>query len=532
MRPFLALGLAGAIALSLPAAAQTLRIALSAQPTSADPHNYALTPNSTLRDHIFEGLTKVDGQLRVGPALATAWERRDDRTWVFRLREGVRFSNGAAFGAGDVVFSFCRILNNETEVVGSFSREVKRIARVEPEGEGVVVITTAEPNPLLPSDLSSIAIIPRGLADHPGLRFSPDGCGVKGPWPTLAQFNDGTAAIGTGPYRLVRFVANSTVDLARNDLYWGGRPHWDGVRLSPITQAGPRLAGLLAGDHDVIESPSTGDIPRLRENPNVRLAVAPTTRLIFLQLDFREPAPFVNGGQAPNPLRDVRVRQALSLAIDRRTIAERIMDGVATPAAQFLPNGMRGTIDGLPTLPYDPAKARALLAEAGVAGGFTLTLHATNNRYINDVRVIQAVAQYFQRIGVKAEVDAMPSTTFFPRRGRAEFSVAMGGWAAGAEETQLFFRAWLISMDRAKGLGMSNYGAWSNAAFDAPAVASLSTMDDAARTRLMQEASRVALAEMPVIPVHFESGVWAFRRGLTFAGRVDQTTPAADIRPE
>ncbi len=532
MRPVIALAAAGLLAFTSSADAQTLRIALSAQPTSADPHNYALTPNTTLRDHMFDGLTQVDAQLRVTPALATAWERRDDRTWVFRLREGVKFSNGAAFGAPDVVFSFCRILNNETEVVGSFSREVKRLARVEAEGEGTVVITTAEPNPLLPSDLSSLAIIPRGLANHEGLRFSPDGCGVKGPWPTLAQFNDGSAAIGTGPYRLVRYTTGDVIELARNDTHWGDRPHWATVRLTPVTQAGPRLAGLLAGDHDVIESPSTGDIPRLRENQAVRLAVAPTTRLIFLQLDFREPAPFVNGGQAPNPLRDVRVRQALSLAIDRRAIAERIMDGVATPASQFLPNGMRGTIPDLPVLPYDPARARALLAEAGLTNGFTLTLHATNNRYINDVRVIQAIAQYFQRIGVRAEVDAIPSTTFFPRRGRAEFSVAMGGWAAGAEETLLFFRAWMISREPTKGLGMSNYGAWSNAAFDRPAIASLSTMDDAARIGLMQEAGRIALAEMPVIPVHFESGVWAFRAGLKFAGRVDQTTPAMEIRPE
>jgi peptide/nickel transport system substrate-binding protein len=532
MRALSLLAATGLVALAAAADAQTLRIALSAQPSSADPHHYALTPNSTLRDHVYDGLTRVDAGLRVQPALAASWERRDDLTWVFRLREGVRFQDGAPFGAGDVVFSYCRVLNNESELVGSFSSIVKRLAKVEAEGDGAVAITTAEPNPLLPSDLSSVAIIPRTLAPHEGLRFSPDGCGVKGPWPALAQFNDGSAAIGTGPYRLARFTTGGAIELARHEGYWGPKPHWAGVRLLPVTQAGPRLAGLLAGDHDVIEFPATGDLPRLRENGNVRLAVAPSTRLIFLQLDFREPAPFVNGGAAPNPLRDVRVRQALSLAIDRRAIAERIMDGVATPAAQFLPDGMRGTVEGLPVLPYDPARARALLAEAGYPNGFTLTLHATNNRYVNDTRVIQAVAQYFQRIGVRAEVDAMPSTTFFPRRGRAEFSVAMGGWAAGAEETMLFFRAWLVTQDRAKGFGMSNYGHWSNPDFDRPALASFETMDDAKRVALMQEATKVALGEMPVIPLQFESGVWAFRRGLAFAGRVDQTTPAMDIRPE
>lgn len=520
-----------AVSLAAPASAQTLRIGLSAQPSSADPHHYALTPNTTLRDHLYNGLTRVDAALKVQPALAAAWERRDERTWVFRLREGVKFSNGAPFTAADVVFSFCRVLNNESELVGSFSQIVKRFAAVTAEGDGTVVITTREPEPLLTSDLASVAIIPRGLAPHETLRFSPDGCGVKAPWPQLAQFNDGSAAIGTGPYRLVSYTQGSTIVLARNEHYWGERSHWAEVRLTPVTQAGPRLAGLLAGDLDVIEAPATGDVPRLRETPEVALAVAPSTRLVFLQLDFREPAPFVNDGRSPNPLRDVRVRQALSLAIDRKALVERIMDGLALPAAQFLPEGMRGTIPGLPVLPYDPARARALMAEAGLADGFTLTLHGTNNRYVNDARVLQTIAQYWNRIGVKVTVEAMPSTTFFPRRGRREFSVAMGGWAAGAEETMLFFRAWMVSTDREAAVGMSNYGGWSNAAFDAAARAALRTMDDAERERLMREAGRIGLEQMPVIPLHFESSVWAFRKGLVYPGRVEQTTLAAEIRP-
>ena len=514
-----------------PAAAQTLRIAMSGETTSADPHNYSLTPNSTLQQHIFESLTAVDADLKVGPGLAERWERQDDLTWVFHLRDGVRFHNGDRFGAPDVVYSYCRILNNPGEVVQSFSRIVRRFARLEVLDERTLRLTTREPEPLLLNDLDRLAILPRSLAGGAALDFSAGGnCGFAGPWPTAAQFNEGKAAIGTGPFRLRSYAPGGVIELERHDGYWGQKPHWQSVRLTPVTAAGPRLAGLLAGDHDVIESPATGDLARLRENGSFAMANKPTTRLIFLQLDTaRSPSPFVAGGQGPNPLQDARVRQALSLAIDRKAIESRVMDGVATPATQFLPDGMVGTIEGLPVLPYDPARARALLAEAGYKDGFALTFHATNNRYINDARLAQVLAQFWQRIGVKVELDAMPSSVYFGRRGKREFSVAMGGWGSDAAETLMFFNTWLMSTDRERGLGTSNYGGWSDARFDELAGRAKVTMDEATRVKLLQEAGKVALEEMPVIPVQFESAVWAFRKGLAYPGRVDQTTMATEV---
>lgn len=526
--------LAASVAVSQTAGAQTLRIGMAAEPNSADPQHYAAAPNSTLHNQIFDTLVELDNRLKTQPSLALSWSRRDDRTWVLDLRQGVRFHNGHSFTAADVVFSFCRILNNDSELAGSFSSLVRRFDRVEAEGPHRLVIGTREPEPLLPSDLSRLRIIPADLVPARPIAFSLDDkcAGAGQAWPTLAQFNDGSAAIGTGPYRLRQYGRNGVTTLVRNDDYWGERPHWAEVRLQPITAAGSRLASLLAGDQDIIEAPATGDIPRLRGMDQVRIAVAPTPRLIFLQLDQRETAPFVQSGQPPNPLRDARVRQALSLAIDRKAIVERVMDGLALPAAQFLPEGMFGTLPGLEVLPYDPVRARALLAEAGLPDGFSLTLHATNNRYVNDARIAQAIGQYFARIGVRVEVDAMPSNVFFGRRARREFSVPMGGWAANAEETLLFFRTWMASTDREHGIGTSNYSGWSNSDFDAAAVTALTTMDEAERNRLLQQATRIALDEMPVLPLHFESAVWAFRRGLTYAGRADQQTLAQEIRPD
>ncbi|MFC3125148.1 ABC transporter substrate-binding protein [Pseudoroseomonas globiformis] len=511
----------------------TLRVALSGEPTSADPHNYSMTTNTTLQNHIFEALTDVDADLSVKPGLATSWERTDDLTWVFHLRDGVTFHNGDAFGAPDVLFSFCRTLNNPGEVVSSFSRYVRRFANVEALDERTLRITTKAPEPLMLTDVNRVAILPRGLIGGAKLDFSKgDTCGHAGEWPTAAQFANATAAIGTGPFKLKSFTPGGAILLDRNDAYWGQKPAWAHVRLLPITAAGPRMAALLAGDQDVIESPATGDLAQLRANPAFTLAAKPTTRLIFIQLDAdRSPSPFVNGGKGENPLRDARVRQALSMALDRKAIESRVMDGVATPATQYLPNGMTGTIADLPVLPYDPARAKALLAEAGYKDGFSMTFHATNNRYINDARLAQVLTQFWNRIGVKVELDVMPSSVFFGRRGKKDFSVSMGGWSADAAETLMFFRNWLVSMDRAQGVGTSNYGGYSSPRFDELTHKAMATMDDAERDAVLRQASQVALDEMPVIPIQFENAVWAMKKGLAYGGRVDQTTAAAEIRP-
>ena len=519
--------LLAALLLAPDAGAQTLRIGMAAETNGADPHNFALTPNSTLRDNIYQGLVDTDARGLLRPGLATEWTRSDDLTWHFRLRPGIRFSDGSSFGAPDVVATFCRTLNNKEEMSASFSQTVLRLDRVEPDGTDGLLIRTKSPEPTLPVDLSSIAILPRSLAPGQPRFDSGTACGGGGPWPTVADFNSGRAAIGTGPYKQAEYSRGGAIVLERNPFFAGPRPEWNQVRLLPITQPASRLAALLAGDQDLIEAPGTADLPKLRTDAKVALSAAPTWRLLFLQMDVaRDPTPFIPGR---NALRDPRVRRALSMAINRRAIVERIMDGTATEASQFLLTGMPGTLPELKSLPYDPAKARALLAEAGYPQGFPVTIHGTNNRYINDGAILQAVAQQWQRIGVKAEVESMPAVSFFSRRAKREFSVQMGGWQTSIPETLGFFRYWLITTDPALGLGTSNYGGWSDPAFDTAVKAALGTMDDTARATLLRQASTEAIDRMPVIPLHFESALWAARSGINYPGRGDAVTRAADV---
>jgi len=299
-----------------------------------------------------------------------------------------------------------------------------------------------------------------------------------------------------------------------------------------VTNAGPRLAGLLAGDYDVIENPAARDLGRITNDKRFGHVITPSTRVIYFQLDVaRDESPFVKAPDGRNPLKDARVRKAMSLAIDRDAIIKRIMDGAAAPAYQFLPNGMSGALTNPPKLAYDPAQAKKLLAEAGYPNGFQVTLSSTNDRYINDSQITQAVAQYLTQIGIKAEVDAMTRAIYFPRRSKKEFSVAMGGWSSGTGEAASFLRLWPATPNEAKTFGGSNYGGYKNEKFDEVIRAAVATFDDARREAMLQQAMTIVLDDGAFIPLHFESTIWAHKADLKVTGRADQYTYAMSIKP-
>ncbi|WP_026639611.1 ABC transporter substrate-binding protein [Bordetella petrii] len=514
--------------------AQSLTVALSSEPTSADPHYHKQTQNDALSAHIYDSLIYRSADMQLKPGLAVSWKNLDDLTWELKLREGVKFSNGEPFTSQDVLFSVCRTLNNETNISQSYMTVTKLLTDVQTPDDHTVILKTAAPFPLMPAELArQLPIIWNGIVEHGPLKFAPkEGCGVTGAWPTVVDFNNGKDAIGTGPYKLKSYVKGTGIELERNETYWGEKPHWQTVKFVPVPNAGPRLTGLLSGDFDVIENPAARDLPRLKDNGKFEYVATPSTRLIFFQPDVgRNPSPFVKSPDDKNPLQDLRVRKAISMAIDRKTINARIMDGLATPAYQFMPDGMFGALPAAPEIKYDPEGAKKLLAEAGYPNGFELTLSSTNNRYVNDAQVTQAVAQYLSRIGIKTHVDAMTASIYFPKRAKREFSFAMGGWPAETGEASALFQLWVASLDSARSLGTSNYGGFSNADFDKVYEQAIVTVDPEKREKLLQESTQIALDNLPLIPLHFESSIWAFRKGLTYEGRRDQYTLAMSVRP-
>jgi peptide/nickel transport system substrate-binding protein len=228
-------------------------------------------------------------------------------------------------------------------------------------------------------------------------------------------------------------------------------------------------------------------------------------------------------------LLDRRVRKALSMAINRDAIVDRIMNGVAVPAGELLPQGMFGTTPGAEHEKYDPEGAKQLLAEAGYPNGFGLTIGSPNDRYINDAQVSQAVAQMFTRIGIQTQVDAVTASTFFARRNAFEFSVYLAGWGAATGEMSSPLRALVATPDKAKGYGGTNAGRYSNPEMDAVIDEALATVDDDKREALLQKASKIVMEDYGILPLHFEVTPWAYRKGLSFEPRVDQYTLAVGV---
>ncbi|MFG6539027.1 ABC transporter substrate-binding protein [Sulfitobacter sp. CS16] len=512
--------------------AQELTIGLSSEPTAVDPHYHDLTPNNQLGMHIYSMLATPDANLIAQPELATSWEAEDDNTWVFKLRDDVTFSDGTPFDASDVVFTFCRVMNNESAIGSTGSSVVSNFESVETPDLYTLRIKTKEVEPIMPEMLAGVPILSDSIVEHDEISFDlQNDCGVTGTWPSIDDFNVGNAAIGTGPFKLEKFSKGAEISLSRNESYFGPKPDWETVTFVPVPSDGPRLAGLLSGDYDVIESPAARDLAQIKGNDAFDYVSTPSNRVIFLQLDTgRADSPFVTAEDGSNPFQDLRVRQAMSMAIDREAIVERIMDGLASPANQFIPDEMFGAIPQPAALEYNPQKAKELLAEAGYPDGFKVTFHATNDRYINDSQIAQAVAQFLTRVGIETELDAMTRSMFFSRRSGREFSFSMGGWGSSEGGAASFLRQYAVTTDDARGVGGSNYGGWSDPEFDAVVLEAISTVDDAKRSELLQQAEQMAVDKLGFIPLHFESTVWAFREGLSYDGRADQFTLAYQIK--
>ena len=465
--------------------AADLTIGLSTPVTSLDPHFHNLTPNNSLGRHVFETLIRQDESQHMQPGLAESWKALNELEWEIKLRKGVKFHNGQNFTADDVIATFKRVPNvpNSPASFAFFVRPIVEIKAVDPL---TLRLKTDKPHPLLPNDMVAVMILPKSVAETA----------------KTEDFNSGKAMIGTGPYRFVEYAAGDRVVLKRNDAYYGQKPAWENVRFKMIPSAPARVAALLAGDVQMIEGVPTADIAKLKTDKRVTISSAVSNRVIYLHMDSgrEKNSPFVTTADGKpmeaNPLRDPRVRKAISKMIDRDAIVSRIMEGQAVAAGQLLPDQFFGTSKALKPEKYDPEGAKKLLAEAGYPNGFGLTLHAPNNRYINDAQVAQAVAQYLSRNGIPTKLETMPSNVFFSRGSKLEFSFLLAGWGAETGETSSPLRSLLATYDQKAGLGTANRGRFSDPGVDALLTQSLTTIDDTKRGIMLARASDKAVGEL------------------------------------
>ena len=507
---------------SASAEAKELKVGLANEPTAIDPHYHNLTPNNALASNIFETLILQDERQRLLPGLATSWKALDATTWEFKLRKGVKWHDGKPFTADDVVFSFARApeVPNSPSSFATFTKG-KTITKVDSH---TIRVKTAAPHPLTPNDVSQLMIISKAAAEGA----------------STADFNSGKAAVGTGAFKFVEWVPNDRLILERNEGYWGDKPEWSRIVIKPIKSGPARVAALLAGDVDFIDKVPTTDIPRLKTDDKLSLSQGVSNRVIYLHIDqFREESPFVkakDGGAIKNPLMDTRVRKAISKAINRDAIVERVMEGIAIPAGQLLPEGFFGVSPKLKPEPYDPDGAKKLLAEAGVPNGFKLTIHGPNDRYINDAKIAEAIAQMLTRIGIETAVETMPKAVYFKRASRGgpngspEFSFVLVGWGAGTGEASSPLKSLIHTYDKSRGFGASNRGRHSNPEIDALIEEALATVEDDQREAMLQKATELAIGRLAIIPLHYQVNTWGARKGLSYNARTDERTLYGEVR--
>lgn len=507
--------IAGVLAcVAITAHAQELRVGVEAGPTSLDPHYASLITNIAFSRHVFQPLVEQDATQKLQPALAASWRVLDDLTWEFTLDPKSRWQDGAPVTAEDVAFTIARA-GDVPNSPSSFSVYTRPIASVEAAAPGVVRIHTRAPTPLLPNYLSLTMIVSKR----------------HGEGATTADYNSGKAMVGTGAYRYVSWQPGQDLVLQRNAEFAGKPADFATVTFRPIGNAGSRVAALEAGDVDLIEIVPPDRMKRFRDDPaHFAVAESPSNRLIYLTLDSdRETSPFVrarDGGPLANPLRNPLVRRALSKAINRAALVERSMEGAALASGDLGPPGYFGASPDLTPEPFDLPGAKKLLEQAGYPQGFAVQINGPNDRYVNDVQVVQAVAQMWTRAGLVATVETKPRGPWLSEAAQLKYSVNLAGFAPNPEvlgmlETQI------ATWDPARGLGTANRGRFSDPAIDAIIQRARETMDDATRARLTQDAAHRAIRDQTaLIPLYFQVNSWAMRHGLAYEARTDEMTLA------
>lgn len=520
---------AALMALGAPGAAEaeTLRFAAQGDITSMDPYTIDETFSSGFLGNVYEGLVRRGPDLSIQPALAERWEMIDPLRWRFYLRQGVKFHDGTPFSADDVLYSAERVMSGTSD----FKNRLAADTQVIKVDDYTVDFVTTSPNPIIHFLWGNWYMMSKswGEANKVG---EPQKGGNDEAYTTLH-------ANGTGPFRLNTREPGIKTTLVANADWWGtqGQSHnLTNVEFTPIPNTATRVAALLSGQMDVIFPVPVQDMERIERADGTRMAIAPELRTIYLFMDTFRDELLYSDVKGANPLQDIRVREALYRAIDIEAIKEKVMRGMATPTALMVAPGINGSSPDFERIPYDPTRARELLAEAGYPNGFELGLDCPNDRYVNDEAICVAITSMWSRIGVKVNLNAQTKTRFFEKvfSPRLDFSVGLIG------STPPSFDSWapINSLhvcprlspedkpwqdgDREKVTnGKSNYGGYCNPEVDRLAKLILQETDPEVRNDLIKQVWTITLGDIAYLPLHQQWIAWGVRDNVTLEQRAD-----------
>ncbi len=484
----------------LPAAAQdenVLRWASRGDALTFDPHGQNETPTITALTQVYETLVSRDAALTLMPRLATSWEITEPTVWEFQLREGVTFHDGTPFTAEDVAFSLTRAQGDSSD----FRSLINTIESVEVVSDHVVRVHTSVPTPLLVANLTDVFIMSAAWSSTHNVEEAQD----------FAAGEENYAvrhANGTGPFTLELREPDIRSVFTRFDGWWGlevFEPHnVDRIIYTPITNDATRVAAILSGEVDFVLDPPLQDLRRLESAPGLQVQQTAQVRTIFFGLDQASDELRSSNIRGANPFADRRVRLAMYQAIDIDAIQSRIMRGLSQPAGVIISPPINGHTAALDTRPgFDPDAARQLMADAGYADGFSVTLDCPNNRYVNDEAICQATVAMLARIGIEVTLDAQPKSLHFPKIDNRETDFYMQGWGVPTLDSEYVFQFLYYTGRRNNGTG------YSNARLDELTDLMAQELDEARRNEMIAEAWAIATEDIVFLPLHHQVIVWA-----------------------
>ena len=484
------------LALSAPAAANTLKWGANRDIGSLDPYSYGDSFTINVLNHVYEGLVRYNQDLVIEPALATAWEILDDKiTWRFTLREGVKFHNGNPFTAEDVVASLARVSHETSPLKGNLPAYVS--SKV--VDDLTVDITLNGPYPLLLNDLTNIHIFDQEWLVENNAELPTDiGKQVEG----YATYN----ANGTGPFIVESRSPDAKTVFVVNPNWWDTPQHnLTRIEFNPITSAATRVAALLSGEINFTNEAPVQDLPRLAASPDVNVLERTDLRTIMLGLNRRDE--LVEGGA--NPFNDLRVRKALYQAINMDQIQRKVMRGKSRNAGALVAPEIPGYAPELDErLPFDPDAAKALLADAGYPDGFSFVFNCMQDGYVNEEQICQAIVSMWSRIGLTPTLDLAPRAVQTPKRTGGKTDVYTLGWAT-LPMLDAYSPLLQILHTKSGNSGVFNWGDWSYPELDALVQQAGQELDTPKRLALETQALQIAKDEIIMIPLHQQPMSWA-----------------------
>jgi peptide/nickel transport system substrate-binding protein len=516
-RSVLAAALLVAVSATPLAHAKTFRFAYQGDATSLDP--MALNETFTLgfQNNIYEPLVSYDGELKLVPGLATEWSNPEPTKWIFKLRQGVVFHDGTPFTADDVIFSWKRSQTpgSDMKAYGAKASDIKKI------DDHTIEVTTPTPNPILPREWVYLFIMSKAWSEK---NNTTEATNVKGGQVNYANLN----ANGTGPYMVTERQPDIRTVMKKFDKYWGKaemKGNADDVIFQPITQEATRVAALISGEMDVVMPVPVQDWQRLEEAKGVKPLTAPEARSIFIGMDQSRDELLFSNIKGKNPFKDVRVRQAVVLAVDTKAINEKIMRGAAKPLGSLVATAINGYADsyGAPITP-DVNKSKALLKEAGYPDGFEVTMDCPNDRYVNDEKVCQAVSSMLARVGIKINLLAQTKGKYFGKillQAGNQTSMYMLGWTPSSIDAHNALLNLVSCRDAKTSTGQFNLGGYCNPKVDELTAKVGTETDQAKRNAMIKEAFEIVRNDWGYLPLHQQPMSWGVKDTIKVIQRAD-----------